>query len=44
MQPRTRTATFARRGAPAAALQYLYGDKIPTGDFLALLCGNNEFM
>lgn len=40
--PFTRSAT--RKAAAAPALAYLNGDKVPIGDFLALLVGKNEFM
>ena len=33
-----------RKAAAAPALAYLNGDKVPIGDFLALLVGKNEFM
>ena len=33
-----------KRSPPAPAFQPLYGDKPPIGDYLALLCGNNEFL
>ena len=40
--PFTKSAT--RKAASAPALAYLNGDKVPIGDFLALLVGKNEFM
>ena len=40
--PFTKSAT--RKAAAAPALAYLNGDKVPIGDFLALLVGKNEFM
>ena len=40
--PFTRSAVCKAAAAPALA--YLNGDKVPIGDFLALLVGRNEFM
>ena len=40
--PSTKSATC--RAAAAPALAYLNGDKVPIGDFLALLVGKNEVM
>ena len=36
-------ARAEKRTIAEPALQHLYGDKVHIGDFLALLCGNNEF-
>ena len=40
--PFTRSAV--RKAAAAPALAYLNGDKVPIGDFLALLVGRNEML
>ena len=41
--PFTRSAVL-KAATAALALAYLNGDKVPIGDFLALLVGRNEFM
>ena len=38
------TKSATRKAAAAPALAYLNGEKVPIGDFLALLVGKNEFM
>ena len=38
------TKSAYRKAVAAPALAYLNGDKVPIGDFLALLVGKNEFM
>ena len=38
------TKSATQKAAAAPVLAYLNGEKVPIGDFLALLVGKNEFM
>ena len=44
MPARAQKSRVEKRSPPAPAFSPLYGEKPPIGDYLALLCGNNDFL